>query len=542
VERCGNGRVDAGEECDDGNAVETDCCSRSCLATPDGRPCGDDGNVCNGDEVCSAGRCGAPVPGARAECLQPYLRAFIGAFEDRSISVIDPAARRVVATAPVGDGPWASVIHPLGDRVYVTNREEGTITVLDAVSGTVRSTIDVGPLPHDVVFDATGLLAYVAVFDEDAVAVVDTVAERVVRSIPVGLGPTGLAFSPGGAFLYVANFGADTISVVDVGRGTVTATVSAGKQPLQMEVDEAHDRLYVTNFDGGDVDVVGLFSNTVLASVRVGDGPFGVAVDGARSRAYVTNAASDSVSVIDTTSNRVIQTVPVAAGPLGIDLDPAGRRAIVASADAHVVSFVDTLAGTVIETVGVGRVPVAFGSFLGAVANDCPREALSCDDGLPSTFDFCLETRGCSYEVLVGPDAVASGLDEIDAILAAAPDGAIPGKLEVRLRRLVAKAQGLIQGLGTTQARKVRPRLRKVDKRVRDVLRQVSRALRRDAIEHAVGLRLLDLGRGTRQAVQRAVKGGRGAASGPLSAASRHAARERIPAPLTALPPGSILR
>ena len=58
---CGDGIVDSGEECDDGNDSELDCCTTSCTANPvvcgDGYKCGaeacDDGNTDDGD-CCSA--------------------------------------------------------------------------------------------------------------------------------------------------------------------------------------------------------------------------------------------------------------------------------------------------------------------------------------------------------------------------------------------------------------------------------------------------------------------------------------------------------
>ena len=57
---CGDGSVDPGEECDDGNYVDGDCCSASCTVEPDGAAC-DDGEVCT-TERCASGVCvGTPV-------------------------------------------------------------------------------------------------------------------------------------------------------------------------------------------------------------------------------------------------------------------------------------------------------------------------------------------------------------------------------------------------------------------------------------------------------------------------------------------------
>jgi cysteine-rich repeat protein len=57
---CGNGIVEAGEQCDDGNAAGGDCCSSACQSEPDG-PASCDANNCTGGDACVGGVC---MPGA----------------------------------------------------------------------------------------------------------------------------------------------------------------------------------------------------------------------------------------------------------------------------------------------------------------------------------------------------------------------------------------------------------------------------------------------------------------------------------------------
>jgi cysteine-rich repeat protein len=54
--RCGNGRIDAGEQCDDGNTVDTDACTAVCQRAR----CGD-GAVEQGVELCDGGNIGLSV-------------------------------------------------------------------------------------------------------------------------------------------------------------------------------------------------------------------------------------------------------------------------------------------------------------------------------------------------------------------------------------------------------------------------------------------------------------------------------------------------
>jgi len=48
---CGDGKLDAGEQCDDGNTVAGDCCSPTCSYEPIGSPC-DDRSVCTTNDAC----------------------------------------------------------------------------------------------------------------------------------------------------------------------------------------------------------------------------------------------------------------------------------------------------------------------------------------------------------------------------------------------------------------------------------------------------------------------------------------------------------
>ncbi len=59
---CGNGVVEAGEECDDGNTVGGDCCDAQCHFEPVESPC-DDGNACTIEDACDGeGSCVGGVP------------------------------------------------------------------------------------------------------------------------------------------------------------------------------------------------------------------------------------------------------------------------------------------------------------------------------------------------------------------------------------------------------------------------------------------------------------------------------------------------
>jgi cysteine-rich repeat protein len=54
---CGNGQIDSGETCDDGNTTNGDCCTAACGTVAAGAPCAADGNACTNDICNGAGAC-----------------------------------------------------------------------------------------------------------------------------------------------------------------------------------------------------------------------------------------------------------------------------------------------------------------------------------------------------------------------------------------------------------------------------------------------------------------------------------------------------
>jgi cysteine-rich repeat protein len=61
---CGNGIVTAGEACDDGNRLDGDCCSSTCQFDRAGAACLDDANPCTDDVCDGAGACTHPANAA----------------------------------------------------------------------------------------------------------------------------------------------------------------------------------------------------------------------------------------------------------------------------------------------------------------------------------------------------------------------------------------------------------------------------------------------------------------------------------------------
>src|SRR5262249_43236774 len=71
---CGDGHLDPGEQCDDGNKVAGDCCSPTCQFEPSGGPCTSDNNPCTCD-VCNATGVGTHSAGNAGTVCRPAAGA-----------------------------------------------------------------------------------------------------------------------------------------------------------------------------------------------------------------------------------------------------------------------------------------------------------------------------------------------------------------------------------------------------------------------------------------------------------------------------------
>lgn len=96
---CGDGVLDEGENCDDGNVLDGDCCASNCAAES-GQPCTDDGDPCTTDACGEAGVCTHTPPGTCLPCDAPILVPPAGGFFQGAT-----AATSTVTSSCGGSGP-----------------------------------------------------------------------------------------------------------------------------------------------------------------------------------------------------------------------------------------------------------------------------------------------------------------------------------------------------------------------------------------------------------------------------------------------------
>ena len=217
-----------------------------------------------------------------------YLGSNLG---DDSLSVIDPAAHRVVSRLQVGRYMAQVCYNPTANKVYcLAGRWTDSVTVVDCSSDSVVARIWVGSNERDytaMCCSPAGNKVYVASLDEEAIAVIDGAGDSLLGMLPVDGYPLGMAYCPAGNKLYCSLYGSDAVAVIDAGPDTLLAEIEVGVDPVRIAYNPLANKLYCGNEGDHSVSVIDCQADTVLATIDLGPhGPTTMLFDSADNRVF----------------------------------------------------------------------------------------------------------------------------------------------------------------------------------------------------------------------------------------------------------------
>ena len=173
---------------------------------------------------------------------------------------IDAGRGNQVWSTKVGRAPYAVVLSPDNQTLYVSNWASSSVSVVSARNGKLEKEITVGEHPNAELLSRDGAELYVACANSDTVAQIDTKKQALHATIDAsiyphaleGATPNGLALSPYGTTLFVADAGDNAVVAVDLTTSTPTAfgAIPTGWYPTDVAVSRDGQKIYVLDGKG----------------------------------------------------------------------------------------------------------------------------------------------------------------------------------------------------------------------------------------------------------------------------------------------------
>jgi YVTN family beta-propeller protein len=300
-------------------------------------------------------------------------RVYVAEQFSNTVSVIDPAANRLLGVIRLGDPQPANLsplyrgqllVHGMGfspdhRTLVVVSIGSNSVSFIDTATNAVKHVTYVGRSPHEAFFTPDGKEVWVTVRGEDYVAVLDGKTFLEKARIKLANGPGMTIFSPDGKYGYVCSSFTPETAVVSVANHKIAGKVKQ-ESPFCPNIAAAPegDQVWLTLKDVGKTTV---FSGRPPFNVlKVLDtGPITNHVNIVRNAhgrfAYVTVGGLNAVLVFRTDTFEQVARIPVGELPHGLWPSGDGTRLYVGIENGDTVTAIDTLENKVLATIPIGQ-------------------------------------------------------------------------------------------------------------------------------------------------------------------------------------------
>lgn len=278
----------------------------------------------------------------------------------------------------------ALAAQPAGTLV-ASNMDAHTVSLVDIATARTLATVPVGEGPHEVAISPDGTRAVVAIYGNrtsvgSSLAVFDlanpTVSPRMVELGAGNTRPHGLAFLPDGQQLLVTGERAQRVLVVHLGTGAIDSTMRTGQPATHMVVSTRDGtRAFTTNITGMSVSAIDVASRTVAAPWPVGARIEGLGATPDGREVWVGGNDSHTVYVLDGVSGAIAARLDGFGMPYRIGITPDGRTALVSDPGSERIHLVDVATRRIRTTLDVPALLPAEG------ANPSPQGVAISADG-----------------------------------------------------------------------------------------------------------------------------------------------------------------
>jgi YVTN family beta-propeller protein len=307
---------------------------------------------------------------------------------DNSVSLIDLASKKAVATLPTGVGPHEVAVSTDGKIAVIANYGTGpqpgsTLTVIDVPGKKPLKTIDLGEYrrPHGITWLGQGQVA-VTVEGSQALLTVDVSTGKVVSAVPTDQNVSHMVVvSPKHNRAFVANIGSGSVTVIDLNGKKKISDIQTGAGAEGIDISPNENEVWVTNRAANTVSVIDVPTLKVTTTLESKDFPIRVKFAPGGKLVLVSNARSGDIAVFDAATKKEVRRIPMQVKaneassaatriftqfgqspvPVGILVAPRVGHAFVANTNADIVTMIDLKTWQVVDRLTAGKEPDGLG-------------------------------------------------------------------------------------------------------------------------------------------------------------------------------------
>jgi len=285
---------------------------------------------------------------------------------EASMAIIDPAAMKVTAKVPTGDGPHEVVLSADGRTAYVANYGNQTpgssISIIDISNAKEVRRVDLAPLmrPHGI--QLIGDKLYFTAETNRAIARLDLPSGKVDWIMGTGQNGSHMVVGTGDQKkFYTANIGSDSVTAIELppltqGRRPITH-IPVGRQPEAIDLSPDGKEVWIGLNAEGMVEIVDTAAYKSVTKVNTNGRPYRVRFTPDGKYVVCTMLPSKEVVIIDAATRKEVRRVKLESTPLGVAFSRDGKTAFLTLVQPDAVIKLDLEKGSVTGRVESGAGP-----------------------------------------------------------------------------------------------------------------------------------------------------------------------------------------
>ena len=253
--------------------------------------------------------------------------AAVVAYGGKSIDLFDVASRTKTKTIDLSPNEGPHGIVWLADgRLVATTERSRSLTVVDPASGKVVASIPTDQeATHMVAVQGDGRIAYTSNIRSGTVSVVDLQRRRKIRDIAVGGEPEGIALSREEQVIWVADLKGSRVQAFDAESSDKIGEVATGPVPIRVAASPDGRWIVTSNVGNGSLTLIDAQTRQKVRDVSISGTQEAGQVTilfGPDGKLYAAETGRNAVAEIDLASGKVLRRLPAGTNGDGLAIAP----------------------------------------------------------------------------------------------------------------------------------------------------------------------------------------------------------------------------